>query len=212
MPKYCPTCGNSSEKSRFFGNFCESCTKEKFSKGLPLIISISRCKRCGKIKAGGSYADPTTRNLEIAIGQQFGKNRVYLIEYEGSRAKLEVSFDTDHGTIAANHEVEIAYKKVLCEMCYKKACNYHEAVIQLRGNNHRINRFIEKVSRYFDLNNEFISKIEQADNGMDVYVSNKRMAAGLISKMKLHPTTSFTLAGVKNGKRIYKNTYALHFE
>ena len=211
MPKYCPTCGNSSEKFRFFGNFCESCTKRKFSKGLPIIIEISRCKRCGKIKAGGSYVEPTTRSLEIAIGQQFGKNKVYLIKYEGNKAWLDVSSDTEYGTIATDHEVEIAYKKILCEMCYKKACNYHEAVIQLRGNPHRIGKFIEKISRYFDFNNEFISKLESADNGMDVYVSNKRMAAGFISRLKLHPTTSFTLAGVKNGKRIYKNTYALHF-
>jgi NMD protein affecting ribosome stability and mRNA decay len=49
------------------------------------------------------------------------------------------------------------------------------------------------------------------DNGLDVYLSSKSLATLFIMKQRLKPETSYTLAGVKQGKRVYKNTYALRF-
>lgn len=68
------------------------------------------------------------------------------------------------------------------------------------------------MTRYLDSNDAFVSKMEENEHGIDMYVSNKRLAAAFISKMKLHPNTSFTLVGLKNGKRVYKNTYAIRYE
>ncbi len=212
MPKYCPTCGNSSDRVKFFGNFCEDCARAKFLEKLPKIVEIVTCKRCGKIKAGGSFVPPNGNNTELAIKPQIGKYAVHLIDYDANSAKIDVSEETPHGRLAVELTIEIRQKKALCDMCYKKACNYYEAVIQLRGNNYKIARFIERITRFFDMNNEFVGKIERADDGSNVYLSNKRLAQAYISKNRLHSTNSFTLAGVKNGKRIYKNTYAIRYE
>ncbi len=212
MPKYCPTCGNSSDKIAFYGNFCSACTKEKFSNGLQPGVEILFCKRCGRIKAGGAFASMSGKNLELAIKPTFRKYVVHLLDYSKDKAKIEVSEETAFGPLAVDHDIELTYKKALCDICYKKACNYHEAVVQLRGNSHRIKKFMESISRYFDAHNEFVCRIEQADNGMDMYMSNKRLTAAFISRSKIHPTVSFTLAGVRNGKKLYKNTYAIHFD
>ena len=68
------------------------------------------------------------------------------------------------------------------------------------------------VTRFFDVNNEFVGEVDYNSDGADVYLSNKRLAQAYISKNKMHSTNSYTLSGVKNGKRIYKNTYALRLE
>ena len=212
MPKFCPTCGNSGDKAKFFGNFCENCSKEKFLSKLPKIVEIVVCKRCGKIKSGGSFVPPNGRNIEIAIKPQMGKYTVHMIDYDNESTRLDVSDETEFGTLSVETTVQIVQKKALCDMCYKKACNYYEAVIQLRGNNYKIARFIERITRFFDMNNEFITKIDYEADGPNVYLSNKRLAQAYISKNRLHSTNSFTLAGVKNGKRVYKNTYAIRYE
>ncbi len=212
MPKSCPTCGNSEASIKFFGNFCENCAREKFVARLPRSAEITVCKRCGKIKATGTFVPPNGHNIEAAIKSNFPKLTVHLIDYDNSSAKLDISEETAYGKLSAELTIELTQRKALCEMCYKKACNYYEAVIQLRGNNYKIARFIERITRFFDMNNEFVGEIERTADGPNVYLSNKRLVQAYISKNKLHSTNSFTLSGVKNGRRIYKNTYAIRFE
>ncbi len=212
MPKYCPTCGNSSDKIAFFGNFCEKCSKGRFSALLPSKVEISRCKRCGKIKSDGQYTEPNGRAIESAIRPYFKGFIMHLISHSEGSARIDVSEEMENGTLSVESEISIEYKKTLCDKCYKKACNYHEAVMQLRGNPHKIEKFADRVTRFFESNNEFVTRTEPKDNGIDMYLSSKRLAGALISKMKLHPNTSFTLAGVKGGKKLYKNTYAIRFD
>ena len=212
MPKSCPTCGNSEPKVKFFGNFCENCAKDKFLAKLPKVVQLQVCKRCGKIKANGSFVPPTGSNIELAIKPQIGRYSIHLIDFTDSSARLDVSEETANGKLAVELDVAMEQKKALCDMCYKKACNYYEAVMQLRGNNYKIARFIERVTRFFDVNNEFVGEVDYNSDGADVYLSNKRLAQAYISKNKLHSTNSYTLSGVKNGKRIYKNTYAIRLE
>ena len=209
MPKYCPTCGNSSDKAMFYGNFCEDCTKKKHSEDLVPNVEIIRCKRCGMIRAKGLFVQPNGRNLEAAIAQGMKGHEIHLIDYSENSATIEVLERTQGGVVPIEHKLNLLYKKTLCEVCFKKAANYHEAVIQLRGNAIRMEKMVEKVTRYFESNNQFISKIEYTDNGIDLYMSSKAVANSFMTRMKLHPERSYTLAGLKHGKQIYKNTYSL---
>lgn len=212
MPKFCPTCGNSSDKVTFYGNFCENCTNKKFDSGLPAQVEIVRCKRCGKIKAFGLFVEPGKRSVEEAIRQYLNKYAVTLIGTDDKSAKVYITDDTQNGPVMVEHRFEIEYKKTLCEMCYKKACNYHEAVIQLRGSDRaKIEHFVESITRFFDNNHEFVAKVEESSDGLDMFMSNKRLTSAFMSSRKLKPTMSYTLAGLKNGKKVYKNTYALRF-
>ncbi len=209
MPKYCPTCGNSSDKVRFYGNFCEDCTKRKFSEDLIESAEVIRCKRCGRIKSRGVFVPPNGQNLAAAIKQVFKHKDVKLIDYSEDSALIDLSSLTDNGTVNIEHRIKLMYKKVLCDVCYKKACNYHEALMQLRGNPDKIEKIMQRLTKYYEIHDQFISKIETADGGLDVYLSSKALAKLFVMKQRLHPETSFTLAGVKNGQRVYKNTYAI---
>lgn len=211
MPKFCPTCGNSSDKVRFYGNFCEDCTKRKFSEHLKEEVEILRCKRCGRIRSHGVYVPPNGRNLADAIKQHYKGREVSLIDYSEDSAQIDLSEATENGTVTVQHNVILDYKKQLCDVCYKKACNYHEAVMQLRGSPDRIEAFMEKLTKFFEIHDQFISKIETVEHGLNVYLSSKVLATAFVTKLKLHPETSYTLAGVKSGKRVYKNTYAIRF-
>ena len=212
MPRFCPTCGNSSDKEKFYGNFCMSCARGMLKERLPKAAEIRVCKRCGSIKVAGRYMPDSARSIEGAIKPFFGRMGLKVLRYKGGSADIEVSEASEHGNLSVEYEIEIDQKRSLCDTCYKKACSYYEAVIQLRGNNYKIARFIERVTRFLDINNGFVTKVERNDNGSDVYVSSKKLASAFISRMRIHPTASYTLAGVKKGKRIYKNTYAIRYE
>ncbi len=209
MTKFCPTCANSSDKVRFYGNFCEECTKRKFSEDLKEKVEIIRCKRCGRIRVHGIFAPPNGQNLSEAIKQGFKGKDVKLIDYSEVNADIDLSEMTENGTISVERSVALSYKKTLCDVCYKKACNYHEATVQLRGSPDRIEKLVQKLTYYTEENNEFISKVESVDNGLDIYLSSKKLTTAFMAKMKFHPQMSYTLAGVRLGKKVYKNTYAL---
>ncbi len=209
MPKFCPTCGNSSDKIRFYGNFCEDCAKKKNSENLVPSVEITRCKRCGRIRSRGAFVPPNGRNLEAAISQSMKGHDIHLIDFTENTATIDVTKQSEAAAATVEHKLNIVYRKTLCEVCFKKAANYHEAVMQLRGNSTRVEKMVEKLTRYFESNNEFISKVEYVENGIDLYLSSKALANSFVLHMRLKPQKSYTLAGVKNGKQVYKNTYSL---
>ncbi|MDE1860114.1 MAG: hypothetical protein KGH72_00155 [Candidatus Micrarchaeota archaeon] len=211
MPKHCPTCSKSSNEIKFYGDFCYDCAGKELRSRLPTTIEIERCKRCGRIKMRDSYSDFEGRALEAIIVRKLSKYTVHLLKYDEERAIVEVAEESEKGILAIDHELLLAYKKILCDRDFKKASNYHEAVIQLRGNTGSVERTLERIRRYVERNGEFIARVDPVSNGVNIQISSKKVASEFMVHAKMHPVTSFTLMGVKNGKRVYKNTYALHF-
>ncbi|MCL4365228.1 60S ribosomal export protein NMD3 [Candidatus Marsarchaeota archaeon] len=119
MPKFCPTCGNSSDKIAFLGNFCMNCAKERFNKSLDITAEVLLCKKCGKIKSGKgqSYEEISGKSLESAISQHFRRYNCHLIDYTDKTARLDISDETEHGKLSVEHEVEIEFKRKMCDMC-----------------------------------------------------------------------------------------------
>ena len=212
MPKYCPTCNRSSADCHFYGDFCEFCARDRFGLKLDEAIEITRCKKCGKIRVVGDFVLPTEQNIEDAVKRRFSKYALTLLRVERSgNVVVELIDERNRSQVKIEKEIKVDYKKTLCESCYKRLSDYYEAVVQVRGNEQRGIRIMKKIKEYFERRGEFISKVKRVDNGYDVFVSNKRMASQFMSFMKLHPVVSYTLTGVKNGKKIYKNTYAIHY-
>ena len=67
-----------------------------------------------------------------------------------------------------------------------------------------------KLSRYLERREAYITKVEEATNGIDIYVSNKEAANNFFIDHDLKPLRSFRLWGMKKGKKVYRNTYSLH--
>ena len=68
---------------------------------------------------------------------------------------------------------------------------------------------ISKVNKYFERHQEFVTKIEQIDNGYDMYLSSKKLVTAFLSLMNIKATVSYTLHGLRKGKKIYRNTYSI---
>lgn len=211
MPKYCPTCSRSSNEIKFHGDFCYDCASKKFLATLPSEVEMTRCKRCNRLRIGGNYRQLSAEAIEDAIAHAMNRHQVHLLSFDEQSAMVEVATTDRNGTLAVVRSLRLRYNKILCEQCYKKAANYHEAVMQLRGNKRQIEQFMDAVIRHFESHGEFVSKVENVDNGVDIYLSSKKLAREYIMRRRLKPTASYTLAGLKSGKKVYKNTYAFHF-
>ncbi len=210
MPKRCPICNRSSAEIAFCGEFCRSCTEEKLLKKLPGEVEITVCKRCERVRCKGHFVDPSIENIQAAVEQQFKGYKIKFRIADETTAKIDVTEYKPDYSITVTKQIPVITKYAMCDSCNKRAGSYYEAVFQLRGPDlERMERFIERLTRYFEVRNEFIAHVKEADNGLDVYVSNKKLAAEYIRSHKLVAVTSYTLYGLKNGKKVYRHTYAI---
>ncbi len=209
--KRCPRCNRPESEVKFYGEFCENCARRDVADKVKNKVEIMLCKKCGKIRVSGEFVDFSEESLEDAINRQIKTNRFKLVEFNDKMAKGLIMERTRDGTIKSDFQVELAKKIVTCDACYKKSAGYYEAVFQLRGNLQKINTFIGRIERYFEKHGGFITRTEDTDNGIEVFVSSKSIASALISASRLKPVRSYTLSGVKNGKKVYRNTYTLRF-
>lgn len=210
MVKHCPICNASSADVRFYGEFCEKCSSEKLNEKLPTEIEVYRCRLCGKLRTKEGELEEDKRSLLLVIQQQLIKFKVHLISYSEGKALIDVVDLRGPQALATEKEVTLKYKKMTCESCYKRQGGYYEAVLQLRGDDERILRFMERFIRYVESHGQFIAEMKKVDKGYDVYMSSKALASAYISERKLHANTSYTLSGLdKSGKKVYKNTYAI---
>lgn len=209
MAKHCPTCGRSSDDVRFYGEFCEVCSSGKLKAKLPTMIEAERCKVCSKIRTKEGWKEEDRQSLHSIISQRIKGYKIHLIGYSGNKAQIYVTDQEGKEPLSAETELEIKYLKRMCDSCNKRAGGYYEAVIQLRGDPDRIDRFIEKVNRYVEARGEFIARVDRADNGMNVFVSSKGVVSAFISERDIKANRSYTLNGLKSGKKVYRHTYAI---
>lgn len=210
MPKRCPLCGNSSVDTRFYGEFCAPCTEKKMLEKLPDEIDLTICHRCGLIKSKGAFRKQSTETIEDAISQVLRGYEVKLVGIGEDEMELDISEDRNEFTVTVRKKVQVNWKKSLCERCNRIAGSYYEAVIQIRGSDmDKIERFIKRVTRYFERRGEFVTKVKEADNGLDLYLSNKKLAAAYLSSHDIKNVASYTLYGLKHGRKVYRHTYAV---
>lgn len=141
-----------------------------------------------------------------------------------------LNFDQDKKTILARFtihkdqdrlvfEKQFSYKikNLMCQQCYWRHSGYYEAVVQLRidsdnmqqNKQDKIERILKSLTNFIINNNGFIARIDKEKFGYDIYTSNKMETARYFAIKKYKPKVSFTLYGLKNGKRVYRNIYLL---
>lgn len=171
---------------------------------------MERCRVCGKIRTREGFAPEDRLSLGSVVQQRLNKFKVKMISHEDGKALLDVVSARREGNVYTEKEVEIKYRKVTCDSCYKRIGGYYEATVQLRGDPERISRMIERITRYAEERGEFVAKVERADNGYDMYVSSKALVSAFVSEREITAKVSYTLSGLnQSGKKVYKNTYAI---
>ncbi|MGC9099015.1 MAG: NMD3-related protein [Candidatus Micrarchaeia archaeon] len=212
MPKYCPICNRSSDEFKFYGEFCEVCTKERVSKELPNTVRVDKCRVCKRIRLGNSFVEESKASIEDVLRHELTHYEVSVKEYDENTnvAIAEIVTQISGERLVLEKRINIKYNKTICRQCSRKLGGYFEAVFQLRGNAEKVEKFKESVKNFFEANGEFITREEKANGGVDLYLSSKKLAANYLSMFRVEFVRSFTLHTVKNGKKLYRNTYSIH--
>ncbi len=214
MPIFCPTCNRSSADCLFVGEFCEFCIGEKLKRRMPKEIKIFQCRFCKRVKVGNGFLEPGNekRVLGKAIMHEIGGDfEVGVLEF-GRRniAKCKITKKYDEGPVSFEADILIKQFHETCQRCFHISSGYYQGIVQFRGNREKMDRLTAKLSRYLERRESYITKVEEATNGVDVYVSNKEAANNFFQDHDLKPLRSFRLWGMKKGKKVYRNTYSLH--
>ncbi|MDE1856567.1 MAG: hypothetical protein KGH98_00620 [Candidatus Micrarchaeota archaeon] len=209
--KYCPTCERSSNDARFIGEFCEFCVRAKITKRMKDSVEVIACKNCGKIKTPLGFENVSKAAMGDAIAHELGAKgcKVTVERFDDRGADLWMECETEDGPIEFDYPVRLKIRKQMCMQCYRRTSGYYEALVQLRGDMNKCSALVKRLTRYAEGRGAFIAKVEELDNGYDVYVSDKLLAGEFFTFHKLKPKRSFTLYGMKKGKRLYRNIYLL---
>ena len=195
------------------GNFCEACVVEKLEKKVPTTVTIIQCRWCKRIKEGQIFSRMSNASLQRAV--KIALKSPYDVKVTAHTGKqIDATFITevDGERVSFNRTLDYKITHETCQRCYRISSGYYEALVQLRGNKGRIDNLIAKITKYLQRRGGFIAKIEVAKDGKDVYVSDKLMMNTFFKDYNIKPARSFRLYGEKRGIRLYRNTYALHFD
>ncbi len=208
LAKHCPICNRSSDEVRFFGEFCEDCARKLMLESITNPeIEVTQCKRCHRIKVGTEFVEESKLSLDEIAKKSFKGYDVKVMSYNSNSA--EIMLVREDG-LNAEISSRIKRKFTLCPTCGRKAAGYYEGIVQLRGMPEKINQVISMLSHYLERGDSFIAKIEEEGSGKDVYVESKTLAEAFLKKMHLKYKVSYTLYGMKNGKKLYRHTYSVN--
>ncbi len=209
MEIFCPTCNRSSKDIRFIGEFCEACTLGKIFKNLKDTAVISQCKRCLRIKTQKGHVPLDDESLIGVIRPQIcQKCEMRLKSFDGKVAVVEFAYPVGNEMVEFEGRIKIKTEYQICLDDYRKSSGYFEGIIQLRGDRQKVVNMSEKITRFMEARGAFISKVEETENGgVDLYLSNKELANKFFLYTGIKNTRSYTLFGLKNGKRQFRNTY-----
>ena len=213
MPKYCPTCNRSSDDCSFVGEFCGFCVADKLKRKMPKTLKIYQCRFCKRVKVGQTFmeAGNEKRVLSRAIKYELGPAfEVGVLQYgRNGIAKCVITQAVEGGDAKFEADINIKLLHETCQKCYRISAGYYQGIVQLRGDREKMDRIQAKLGRYLERRGGYITKVEEADNGLDIYVSNKEATNNFFIDHDLKPLRSYRLWGVKKGKKINRNTYAL---
>ena len=206
--RVCPSCGASEKEKQFAGAFCIDCVakKELFSLK-PFIIQL--CPNCGRVRKQSDWIEYNNNVLseilqaKIKSPFDFSLKANFSFEKKFLVASAEMVFIVDGASIFQKKTLSIPLEKKLCEECGRISGQYHEAIIQLRGNRQQIERIAVRIERLLQNN---IVKAEEKKEGINFLVLSKRKAFEALSKLGVRYSLAHKLVGVKEGKRVFKTT------
>jgi nonsense-mediated mRNA decay protein 3 len=230
---FCPKCGGASE-----GGLCGKC-RAKQTEWLvcdPRISSV-RCPTCESLKYGSRWTDTDRDHQEIA--EELTLGAVHLHEdvrhpdigiatrdMSPNRTMAQVTVaGTLYGVpVKDTCTIEIAWKKEQCDRCCMLAGGYYEGVLQLRatgrkpdpfeiGRGMAIARSVEDSMQEAGDRLSFITRTDETKDGLDIVVSSQhigqRISREIVRELGGRVTTHPKLAGERDGKALYRVTYAI---
>lgn len=232
---FCVDCGE--EKTIFREGSCLECylRTHQFSEG-PDFIDITRCAHCGSLKYKSLW---TNEALEIVVNRNVKQlfsisNELKQVaikvtctpEQERYSCAISISGTVDEVSITETHHVYVRMKQHSCDVCSKQFGGYHEAIIQIRPGQRKLQNEKKDEIQFFveDLiigmqekgnRNLFLADMGHEHGGLDFFISDKHAAFSIVKKVQekfggeIHVSTKNI--GMKDGKQLYRDTYLLRF-
>ncbi len=148
----------------------------------PITINVKVCKKCGKYFLSNKKFESLDDAINFYVKKFLAK-------------KLEVDY-------LPREKINANIKEFVCKECKEKYSRKIEAIVQIRGSKSR------EIMKRMNLEGR------EKDGGFDVEFSSKELAKELVKNIKKkykksRVKISRKLIGLKNGKRIYRDTIAV---
>ncbi len=203
----CVKCGKKAIKNEIF---CVDC--------FPISIKVKPikmffCSRCRRYRLKEWKALSKEELKDHLIGKIKVNPGVIVdaeLDFKNKKATLFIAHSDNEFKREINFDIE--FVRTICTRCSKKAGGYFEAIIQLRGNKEKFPYLFKKIEKMLVKKGEFISKVEERKEGIDIFTSSSKLSREILNELGLSYKMSRKLHGLKEGKRIYRLTLAVRVE
>jgi len=201
----CPKCGKTSDEKEFIEAFCIDCFQ--FNIKLPKGLKVEQCGRCERLRLHGEWQQFNRRKLSEYI---VGKCKGEFVEaaYDPDLGVCTFTFEKGSRRVSVQRSVEPEKITTICPNCSRTSGGYYEALIQLRGEAENVEKIAQRLERQLS-KKTFISKTEEMHGGLNLYLGSSKVTATVLQELGFKPTISRKLFGKKDGKNLYRVTYAL---
>lgn len=207
--KQCPKCGSLSSSKVFIGSFCIDCH--------PFEVKLARCrlnecKKCGRMQMGKVWYKKKKGILEEICAKNLSNKRFESIkvfpDFRNGMVKVQALYRIEDSYVEKVLEAPLEVSKIHCNECTLVSGGYHEAIIQLRGNQENINIKAEELRRI--LRHEIIRE-RYLKEGTDLCILYRRSAESALRSLGFFGKSVKTgkLMGEKEGKRLYRISYCV---
>lgn len=231
----CPKCGKESEI--LLDSVCKDCFFETFKLiELPLVLHVRICSNCGayfqRSKWGdiGNLEEVVLKAVEDAlfIHNEAGDVEVYFEPREITPyiyiVRAEVDAIVRGEPVHAGAETEVRIQRTACDMCSRESGGYFEAIIQIRAagrypteeEKRRCSTLARETMESMRKKGDrlaFISDVIEQKEGIDFYMgsmnASRQVCRLIVSELGGSFSESPTLVGMKDGKNLYRITFAV---
>ncbi|NYZ73520.1 hypothetical protein H0O00_00080 [Candidatus Micrarchaeota archaeon] len=200
MSLICPKCGKTSDKVAFIEAFCLECYPVNIK--VPDKFEFEQCTRCGRARLKGEWTGHNERKIKELV---LSRCRGDFESAEYDMATQTAVFTMKHGA-KVERFIPLEMKKTICPQCSRISGGYYEAIIQLRGNRARMERYALMLISSLE-KKTFIAKTEEKDEGLNLYVGNSKAVVALMGKLGVRALITKKLVGREQGKRLYRTTF-----
>ena len=200
----CPKCGNTSDKVDFIGPFCISCEAGRISVKWPNEIEYEQCARCERMKIRGQWTKDR-KELDNLITSKC-KGEFSRVVYDYDNNELIFFINKEGKNIRITRKTDLVKTVVTCIDCSRLSGGYYEAIIQLRGDKTRVEKYLGKLSNA--LGNKLL-KAGEVKGGADIYSVDNKMTMQMCNNLGFRYILTKKLVGEREGKRLYRVTYSI---
>jgi nonsense-mediated mRNA decay protein 3 len=213
--KFCVMCGKQAVKE----SRCEECWgKEHNIVELPERLEFVQCPKCDLVLFRNKWVRPDFEKLIKDSAKILGEADSWEIIPRDHKYEAFVHGWTGGVRKEEKHVVTVKLIKNICQTCGKLLGGYYEAKLQIRGDydGSILSWLEEEAERIGQTDKMAFFRYEKVKGGMDYFFGSKsavkKLAEILRKRFGAELTTSFQVAGRKQGKELRRTIIAVRFE